>query len=199
MRNNYSVSPSILSETPKIMNELSQIESKLILVREQKVLLDRDVAALYGIETKRVNEAYRNNPEKFPEGYVLFLEEDESKSLRTKISTLNNSTRGKHTKYQVKAFTEKGLYMLATILKSERATETTIAIIETYAKIKEFTQLIQSSVDDHSGELTNEILEKSSGLLKELIVPDLKTDETETSFEINFAVMKLKHTIKRKK
>jgi hypothetical protein len=89
--------------------------------------------------------------------------------------------------------------MLATILKSERATETTIAIIETYAKIKEFTQLIQSSVDDHSGELTNEILEKSSGLLKELIVPDLKTDETETSFEINFAVMKLKHTIKRKK
>lgn len=54
--------------------------------------------------------------------------------------------------------------MLATILKSERATETTIAIIETYAKIKEYTQLIQSSVDDHSGELTNEILEKSSGL-----------------------------------
>lgn len=181
------------------MNELSQIESKLILVREQKVLLDRDVAALYGIETKRVNEAYRNNPEKFPEGYVLFLEEDESKSLRSKFSTLNNSTIGKHTKYQVKAFTEKGLYMLATILKSERATETTIAIIETYAKLKEFTQLIQSSVDDHSGELTNEILEKSSGLLKELIVPDLKTDETETSFEINFAVMKLKHTIKRKK
>jgi hypothetical protein len=89
--------------------------------------------------------------------------------------------------------------MLATILRSERATETTLAIIETYAKLKEFTQLIQSSVVDHKGELTNEVIEKSSGLLKELIVPDLKTDETETSFEINFAVMKLKHTIKRKK
>jgi phage regulator Rha-like protein len=184
---------------PKIMNELSQIESKLILVREQKILLDRDVAELYGIETKRINEAYRNNPEKFPEGYVLFLDENESKSLRSKFSTLNNSTRGKHTKYQTKAFTEKGLYMLATILRSERATETTLAIIETYAKLKEFTQLIQSSVVDHKGELTNEVIEKSSGLLKELIVPDLKTDETETSFEINFAVMKLKHTIKRKK
>jgi hypothetical protein len=72
MRNNYSVSHSILSEIPKIMNELSQIESKLILVRGQKVLLDRDVAALYGIETKRVNEAYRNNPEKFPEGMCCF-------------------------------------------------------------------------------------------------------------------------------
>jgi hypothetical protein len=181
------------------MNELSQIESKIILVRDQKVLLDRDVASLYGIETKRVNEAYRNNPEKFPEGYVLFLDEEESNSLRSKISTLENSTRGKHTKYQVKAFTEKGLYMLATILKSERATETTLAIIETYAKLKEFTQLIRTSVNQEAGELTNELLEKGSGLLKELILPDLKTDETETSFEINFAVMKLKHTIKRKK
>ncbi|MEY3845226.1 MAG: hypothetical protein RL293_1648 [Bacteroidota bacterium] len=54
------------------MNELSQIESKLIVVRQQKVLLDRDVAELYGIETKRVNEAFRNNPDKFQEGYVLF-------------------------------------------------------------------------------------------------------------------------------
>ena len=181
------------------MNELSQIESKLIVVRNQKVLLDRDVASLYGIETKRVNEAYRNNPEKFPEGYVLFLDEEESKSLRSKISTLNNSARGKHTKYQAKAFTEKGLYMLATILKSERATETTIAIIETYAKLKEFTRLVKSSVNEETSELTNEWIEKGSGLLKELIVPDLKTDETETSFEINFAVMKLKQTIKRKK
>jgi hypothetical protein len=76
------------------MNELSQIESKLIVVRNQKVLLDRDVASLYGIETKRVNEAYRNNPEKFPEGYVLFLDEEESKSLRSKISTLNIQPEG---------------------------------------------------------------------------------------------------------
>jgi hypothetical protein len=72
------------------MNELSQIESKLIVVRQQKVLLDRDVAELYGIETKRVNEAYRNNPDKFPEGYVLFLDEEESHSLRSKFSTLKN-------------------------------------------------------------------------------------------------------------
>jgi hypothetical protein len=181
------------------MNELSQIESKLILVRKQKVLLDRDVAALYGIETKRVNEAYRNNLEKFPEGYVLFLDEEESHSLRSKFSTLKNSSRGKHTKYQVKAFTEKGLYMLATILKSERATETTIAIIETYARIKEFTRLVQKSVYSKDEQITAELLEKGTGVLNELLVPDLNTDETETSIEFNFAVMKLKHTIKRKK
>ncbi len=181
------------------MNELSQIESKLILVRKQKVLMDRDVAALYGIETKRVNEAYRNNLEKFPEGYVLFLDEEESHSLRSKFSTLKNSSRGKHTKYQVKAFTEKGLYMLATILKSERATETTIAIIETYARIKEFTRLVQKSVHSKDEQITAELLEKGTGVLNELLVPDLNTDETETSIEFNFAVMKLKHTIKRKK
>jgi hypothetical protein len=181
------------------MNELSQIESKLIVVRQQKVLLDRDVAELYGIETKRVNEAYRNNPDKFPEGYVLFLDEEESHSLRSKISTLKNSSRGKHTKYQVKAFTEKGLYMLATILKSERATETTIAINETYARIKEFTRLVQKSVHSKDEQITAELLEKGSGVLNELLGPDLNTDETETSIEFNFAVMKLKHTIKRKK
>ena len=105
LTNIYAFSRSEFAETNKIMNELSQIESKLILVRKQKVLLDRDVAVLYGIETKRVNEAYRNNPEKFPDGYVLFLNEEETHSLRSKISTLKNSSRGKHTKYQVKAFT----------------------------------------------------------------------------------------------
>jgi hypothetical protein len=181
------------------MHELNQIESSLVLVRNQKVLLDRDVASFYGIETKRVNEAYRNNLDKFPEGYVLFLDEEETNSLRTKFSSLKNSTRGKHTKYQVKAFTEKGLYMLATILKSERATETTIAIIETYARIKEFTRLVQKSVHSLDEQVTTELLEKGSGVLNELVGPDLNTDETETSFEINFAVMKLKHTIKRKK
>jgi len=181
------------------MNEPSQIESKLILIRKQKVLLDRDVAELYGIETKRINEAYRNNPEKFPEGYVLFLDEEESKSLRSKISTLKISSRGKHTKYQIKVFTEKGLYMLATILKSERATETTIAIIETYARMKEFTRLVQKSAHTKDEQITAELLEKGAGVLNDLLGPELKTDETETSFEINFAVMKLKHMIKRKK
>lgn len=181
------------------MNELSQIESKLILVRKQKVLMDRDVAALYGIETKRVNEAYRNNSEKFPEGYVLFLDEEESNSLRSKISTLNDSSRGKHTKYQIKVFTEKGLYMLATILKSERATETTIAIIETYARIKEFTRLVQKSAHSKDEQTTAELLENGAGVLNDLLGPDLNTDETEMSIEFNFALMKLKHTIKRKK
>ena len=107
-----------------------------------RVIIDRDVAALYGVETKRVNEAVRNNPEKFPDGYVFQLSRDESKSLRSKFSTLKIAERGQHSKYLPKAFTEKGLYMLATILKSPIATQTTLAIIETFTRFRDFTRTV---------------------------------------------------------
>jgi hypothetical protein len=70
------------------MLDLAIIEEKLLEIRNKKVLLDRDVAHLYGIETKRVNEAVKNNPEKFPEGYVIYLDEEETDFLRSKNSTL---------------------------------------------------------------------------------------------------------------
>jgi len=111
------------------MLSLDVIEDKLVAVRNKKVLLDKDVAVLYGVETKRVNEAVKNNPEKFPEGYVIYLDEEEAEFLRSNFSTLEMEGRGKYSKYQLKAFTDKGLYMLATILKSPKATETTLAII----------------------------------------------------------------------
>ena len=94
---------------------LPKVEEKIITLRNQQVILDCDVAELYGVETKRINEAVNNNPEKFPEGYVLHLKNQEITSLRSKISTLKNTGRGQHSKYPPKAFTEKGLYMLATI------------------------------------------------------------------------------------
>jgi hypothetical protein len=97
-----------------------------------QVILDSDVADLYGVETRDVNKAVKNNPDKFPDGYIIELDTYELEDLRWKFST------AKFTKTRVppKAFTEKGLYMLATILKSPQATQTTIAIIETFAKIK---------------------------------------------------------------
>jgi hypothetical protein len=93
------------------------VEEKIITLRNQQVILDCDVAELYGVATKEINQAVRNNPEKFPEGYIFKLDNQEIISLRSKILTLKNSGRGQHTKYPPKAFTEKGLYMLATILK----------------------------------------------------------------------------------
>ena len=96
------------------------VESKIITLREQQVILDCDVAELYGVETKRINEAVSNNPEKFPDGYVLLLDKQELVKLRSKFST----TKFQMTRQLPKAFTEKGLYMLATILKNPKAVET---------------------------------------------------------------------------
>lgn len=84
------------------------VRGRLVDIRGQRVLLDFDVAAIYAVETKRVNEAVRNNPAKFPAGYVFELDEAEAKALRSKFSTIETSGRGRHSKYDYKAFTERG-------------------------------------------------------------------------------------------
>lgn len=90
----------------------NEVEKLMLTVRGQSVLLDREVAMLYGVETKRVNEAVKNNLEKFPEGYILELDEKESSVLRSKFFTLEQREgRGRHSKYNVKAFTERSLYV----------------------------------------------------------------------------------------
>ena len=117
---------------------LERIKSKIVIVQGKQVILDSDVAELYGVETKRVNEAVSNNPDKFPKGYILKLTINEWKNLKSKIST--SSWGGK--RKAPKAFSEKGLYMLATILKSPTATDTTIGIIETFTKVRELSRTI---------------------------------------------------------
>ena len=104
--------------------KLEDVNSKIISIRNTNVILDSDVAALYGVETKRINEAVRNNPDKFPEGYVFSVQNAERKELVENFDRFNNL---KHS-ISTKAFTKKGCYMLATILKSPKATQTTIAI-----------------------------------------------------------------------
>ncbi len=106
--------------------QINNVGNKVLTIRNQAVILDSDVAELYGVETKRINEAVSNNPDKFPQDYILSLDSEEWGNLKSKIST--SSWGGKNK--LPKAFTEKGLYMLATILKSEKATQTTIEIID---------------------------------------------------------------------
>ena len=106
--------------------DIAKTENKIIVIRDKQVILDRDVAELYGVETKRINEALKNNPDKFPDGYVITLnikEKDELVENFDRFKTLKHSTVEPH------AFTEKGLYMLATILKSPLATEVTLSLI----------------------------------------------------------------------
>jgi len=174
--------------------KLEHVEEKLIVLREQKVLMDYDVAAIYGVETKRINEAVKNNPEKFPLGYVFEISEEELLFLRSKFSTAKVNMK----RYMPKAFTEKGLYMLATILKSEKATSTTIVIIETFAKLRKFTRTLSQFYENPDEVHKQKLTKNGNGLFTQILSDDLKLSGTETSIELNFSVLKIKHTIKRK-
>ena len=179
---------------------IKEVEELVIELRGQKVLLDRDVASLYGVETKRVNEAVRNNPDKFPDEYIIELTKDEANSLRSKFSTLEPGGRGQHSKYIPRAFTERGLYMLATILKSPRATQTTISIIDTFAKLRELIRNIDAIHNEPDNAKQKGLIQRTGELLSDLLVEeDTGTTETESSFELNLMAVKFKHTVKRTK
>ncbi|MBO7080310.1 MAG: ORF6N domain-containing protein [Bacilli bacterium] len=117
------------------------IESMIYTIRGQKVMLDFDLARIYGYSTKRFNEQVRNNIEKFPERYRFKLVKEELNICsRSKKSTLNNSNnlRGLNVKYLPYAFTEQGIYMLMTVLKGDLATKQSIALIDTFKSMKDY-------------------------------------------------------------
>ena len=174
------------------------VKDMIITVRNQQVIVDSDVAKLYGVETKRINEAVKNNPEKFPTGYVMELSEEEHHFLRSKISTLEKSGKGQHVKYLSKVFTEKGLYMLATVLKSEKATQTTLLIVETFAQLRELSRIVQETIANPDEVNQKNLTEKSGILMASILGHNLQTTDTETSIELNLALLKVKHTVKRK-
>jgi pantoate kinase len=176
---------------------LQIIKDKIINIREQQLILDTDVAILYGVETKRLNEAVKNNPDKFPDGYIIQLTAEETKVLRSKFPTLEPG-KGHYSKYSMRAFSEKGLYMLATILKSPVATETTIAIIETFAKVRELSRIIAEMSKPADKEHQKSMMQKSGELISDILSDDFQTVGTETTIELNLSVLKVKHTVKRK-
>ena len=176
------------------------IRDRIIEIRGERVLLDKDVAELYGVETKHINQALKNNPDKFPEGYIIILDSNDWDSLRSNFLTLETNGKGQHSKYKPKAFTEKGLYMLATILKSPTATQTTIAIVETFTKLRELTEVI-CKLPEVLDETAQEALMARGGEIFAEIIDETIMDVigNETSFELNLGAVKVKHTIKREK
>lgn len=177
--------------------DLADVKSRMLVVRNQPVLLDRDVAELYGVETRVVNQAVKRNPERFPEGYILELTSDECS--RSQILTLNGK-RGSNIKYLPHAFTERGLYMLATVLKSARATQATLAIIETFAKVRSMVRDMErlQTLKDGSVEQA-ESLTRAGRKLASLIGDNLSTESTKTTIELNLAVLKITHEVTRAK
>ena len=123
--------------------DAQNINDKIYLIRDKQVMVDNDLAELYGVETKRINEAVKNNPNKFPTDFYFELDDDEFESLRSKFSTTNlksnlSTTRFTKTRTNPKVFTEQGIYMLATILKSKTATDVTVAIMRTFVNMRSF-------------------------------------------------------------
>lgn len=188
----------MIEKRNKILPDVTSedVEERVLVLRNQRVLIDSDVAELYGIETKRVNEAVRNNPEKFPYGYIFVLDKYEKQEVVENFDHLNKL---KFSKVQPTAFTERGLYMLATILKSERAISTTLAIVDTFVQVREMARTMEAlqTVDD-GGLQQKGLLQRTGDLLAGVIGQNLSTRTTETEIELNFAVVKIKHKIIRR-
>ena len=195
-----------ISESSQTLVTTKEVEACMLPVRGQQVLIDRDVAALYGVETKRINEAVRNNPDKFPEGYIFELTEAETEEVKA-ITAKNDDfedekfdrkTISSKTRYAPKAFTDRGLYMLATILKSPRATQTTIAIIDTFAKVKELSRCLSAMKEDTDMETKQSLVQRTGTLLNELINADDKDSNENVAMELNMMSVSL-HVKKNKK
>lgn len=170
------------------------VQNKVISMRGCDVISDADIAELYGVDTKRVNEAVKNNPDKFPEDYMFAVTEEEMLNLRSKISTTKVSARNRAT---TKVFTEKGLYMLATVLKSKRATDVTFAIIETFAKVRYLKKEIVDLHKEADPKRQAAKMKRFGDVISDIVMPELETSETESTLELNFFIGKIKHSVKR--
>ena len=173
----------------------NDVEELMIVLLRQPALIDCDVATLYGVQTKEVNQAVRNNPDKFPTGYIFRLDQREKAEVVKKIDHLRNL---KFSKVAPTAFTERGLYMLATILKSHRAVTTTLAIVDTFAQTRELARTMEALQDVQDGGIQQKsLLQRTGEILSEMVGRNLSTNSTETEIELNFAVVKIKHKVIR--
>ena len=190
-----------MSDIEKIDNTIlpvttKDVELRMIMLRGTPVLIDADVAELYGVQTKEVNQAVRNNPRKFPYGYIFELDKYEKAEVVKNFDRLNKL---KYSSVQPTAFTERGLYMLATILKSERAIDTTLAIVDTFVQVREIARTMEALQNVQDGGIQQRtLLQRTGDLLAEVVGNNLSTTTTETEIELNFAVVKIKHKIIRK-
>ena len=129
-----------MSKTEQLI-PVERISSKIYLIRSEKVLLDFDLAELYGVETKQLKRAVRRNIDRFPLDFMFPLTKDEYNSLRSQIGTLK---RGEHSKYLPYAFTEQGVAMLSSVLNSDRAIKVNIAIMRAFVKMRKILESNES-------------------------------------------------------
>ena len=166
------------------MNELLiPIHHKIYTLRAKKIMVDEDLAELYQVSTKRLNEQVKRNIERFPNNFMFQLSENEYESLRSQFATLEIG-RGKHRKYMPYAFTENGVYMLSAVLKSQIAIEVSIEIMRTFTKLREFSlhyNALAKQLIEHERKNDKEF-RKIYNILNELIADTKATDEKVMGF-----------------
>lgn len=113
-----------------------RIAQRIYLIRAQKVMLDEDLAELYGVPTKRLNEQVTRNINRFPEDFMFRLTREEDQALRSQNATLKG--RGQHRKHHPRAFTEHGILMLSSVLRSEQAVQVNIAIMRAFVRLRQW-------------------------------------------------------------
>ncbi len=186
----------------KLVN-FKTFEDKLIKLNNQFVLLDKDVAKLYEIEPKRLREQLKRNIEKFPKDYAFQLSDKEVDFMVSQNATPSKQHFGGSNPW---VFTEKGLYMVATILKSKNALNATFTIIETFAKIKKLSRNINEIMNTEDKNKQKKLAEQSNQILEDIIEiePEIIEDdkdseiiETTTKFEFNLGFAKVSKSIKK--
>lgn len=168
-------------------NQIQKVENRIITLRGKQVIIDRDVAELYGVETRDINKAVKNNPEKFPDGYIFTLQPSEKQEV---VENFHRLKTLKYSNVEPHAFTEQGLYMLATILKSPLATQTTIAIIDTFTKLRLISRTIQAA--NEGGVMPVDAQKKVQDLMNEVMNHDpLPLKLQKMTFTLNLGVVKI--------
>ncbi|MGY0426768.1 MAG: ORF6N domain-containing protein [Polaribacter sp.] len=117
--------------------ELTIIQDRIYAIRNQKVLLDFDLAALYQVETRVLKQAVRRNIKRFPPDFMFELTREEYNFLRSQIVTLEENKKGKHSKYLPFAFTEQGVSMLSSVLRSDIAIDINISIMRVFVQLRQ--------------------------------------------------------------
>jgi hypothetical protein len=187
------------------VTKFKTLENRLITLGSSLVLLDKDVASLYEIEPKKLRQQIKRNLEKFPKDYAYQISDEELDFMVSQNVTPSKKQYGGSNPW---VFTEKGLYMVATILKSKNALEATFIIIETFAKIKELSRNINDIMKTSDESQQKILAQKSNEILEEII--DIEEDvlegdddgeviETTTKFEFNLGFAKVSRSIKKVK
>ncbi len=171
---------------PNLIAE-EKIEKKIFFIRGKKVMLDKDLAELYGVKTKALNQAVKRNIERFPEDFMLKLSREEAYSLRSQIVTLK---QGQHIKHLPYAFTEQGVAMLSSILKSNKAIMVNIQIMRAFTRLKRLTSThkeLANKLNELETKVTKHDREIQSifNAIHKLIEPQVNKSIRRIGFQVN--------------